>query len=60
MIRSPGYWIYENEIKSITMLGVGQELEWELARGAGLKIKMPKQKPCEHAYVFKIVRKRDF
>lgn len=60
VIRSSRYWIYGNEIKSITMLGVGQELEWELAWRAGLKIKTPKQKPCGHAYVFKIVRKRDF
>jgi alpha-L-fucosidase len=52
----PGYYLYPDEIKSITMLGDGNELEWELTRGTGLKIKTPKKKPCEHAFVFKIVR----
>jgi alpha-L-fucosidase len=52
----PGYYIYPDEIKSITMLGDGNELEWELVKGKGLKIKTPKEKPCEHAFTFKIVR----
>jgi len=52
----PGYYIYPNEIKSVTMLGDGKELEWELVKGEGLKIKTPKEKPCEHAFTFKIVR----
>ena len=37
------------------MLGVDQELEWTLTK-AGLTINAPAQKPCEHAYVFKILR----
>jgi alpha-L-fucosidase len=55
----PGYYIYPDEIKSVTMLGDGKELEWELVQGEGLKIKTPKEKPCEHAYTFKIVRGYD-
>ena len=38
------------------MLGDGNELDWEIVDGKGLKIKTPNTKPCEHAYVFKIVR----
>jgi len=51
-----GYYLYPNEIKSITMLGDGKELKWKLVYGEGLKVKMPKKKPCEHAFVLKIVR----
>ena len=47
--------LYAAEIKSVRMLGVDQELEWTLTE-AGLTIKPPAQKPCEHAYVFKIDR----
>ena len=56
MKRYPGYHIYKNEIQDITMLGDGQPLEWELTP-IGLKIKTPTNKPCEHAFVFKIIRK---
>ena len=45
----------ESDIRSIKMLGVYKELEWELTE-FGLKIKTPNEKPCEHAYVFKISR----
>jgi hypothetical protein len=38
------------------MLGDGQPLEWELTP-IGLKIKTPKTKPCDFAFVFKIARK---
>jgi len=47
--------LYPYEIQSVKMLGVDQELEWKLTSDA-LVIKVPDQKPCEHAYVFKIVR----
>ena len=62
MIRSlvsnnpPGYYIYPEEIAAVTMLGDGKELEWELVEGEGLRITPPDTKPCEHAFVFKIVR----
>jgi alpha-L-fucosidase len=54
--RYPGYHIYKDEIQTITMLGDGQPLEWELTP-KGLRIKTPKKRPCENAFVFKIVRK---
>ncbi len=51
--------LYESEICFIKMLGVDKELEWSLTK-EGLKIKPPAKKPCEHAYVFKIVRRHPF
>ena len=48
---------YPSEIASLTMLGDGKELKWESKR-EGLVIQMPKTKPCEHAFVIKIVRKK--
>lgn len=47
--------LYPAEIRSVTMLGAGRELKWSLSE-AGLTIETPAEKPCEHAYVFKIVR----
>jgi alpha-L-fucosidase len=49
----PGF--YPQEIKRITMLGDGKELDWEMTR-EGLIIETPDRKPCKHAYVFKIER----
>ncbi|MGD8499453.1 MAG: alpha-L-fucosidase C-terminal domain-containing protein, partial [Phycisphaerales bacterium] len=49
----PGF--YEEEIKRITMLGDGRQLDWKLTRN-GLIIETPDKKPCKHAYVFKIER----
>ena len=43
----------ESDIKSIKMLGVDEELEWNLTE-KGLIIRSPKERPCEHAYTFKI------
>ncbi len=51
--------MYEDEIVSITMLGDGKELKWKLT-DEGMFIKTPRKKPCEHAFVFKIVRKRPY
>jgi len=45
--------IYPSEIKSISMLGDGKELDWKVSE-EGLIVKTPKRKPCEHAFVFKI------
>ena len=45
----------ESEIKSVKMLGVDEELEWKLTKD-GLTIKPPNEKPCEHAFTFKIER----
>ena len=50
------YSMTPDVIKSITMLGDGKELEWKIVDGEGLVIKTPATKPCEHAFVFKIIR----
>lgn len=47
--------LYQNEIMSVKMLGIEQELEWKLTPDA-LVIKVPKQIPFEHACVFRILR----
>jgi alpha-L-fucosidase len=47
--------LYPAEIRSVKMLGCDQELKWKLGE-AGLTVETPAEKPCEHAYVFKIVR----
>lgn len=54
-------WIglYPSEIASITMLGDGKELNWKMTK-EGLVIETPKEKPCDYAFAFKIVRKRPF
>jgi len=51
--------LYEAEISSVQLLGVDGQLEWSLSR-EGLEVNVPAEKPCEHAYVFKITRKRPF
>ena len=48
--------VSENGIKSITMLGSDQEIEWEETED-GLNVIFPTEAPCEHAYVLKIVPK---
>jgi len=47
--------LYPSEISSVKMLGVDRELEWSLTQ-QGLEIRTPDEKPCEHAYVFRITR----
>jgi alpha-L-fucosidase len=49
--------LYPSEIVSVTMLGDGRELKWEMTKD-GLSIETPKIKPCDHAYAFKIVRRK--
>ena len=62
--------LYRDEIAEITMLGDDKPLKWrwiegewdeeeEELVGGGLAIETPAEKPCEHAYAFKIVRKYD-
>lgn len=51
--------LYPSEIASVTMLGNSKELKWEMTKD-GLSIETPKTKPCEHAYVFRIVRRTPF
>ena len=47
--------LYPAEIQSVTMLGSDQPLRWSLT-DAGLTIETPAERPCEHAFVFRIVR----
>ena len=51
--------LYPSEIVSVTMLGDGKELKWEVTP-AGLSIETPKTKPCDYAFAFKIVRRNLF
>jgi alpha-L-fucosidase len=51
--------LYPSEIASVTMLGDGKELKWEMKK-EGLSIETPKTKPCDYAYVLKIVRRNRF
>jgi hypothetical protein len=41
------------------MLGDEKELKWELTK-EGLSVETPKVRPCENAFVFKIVRRNPF
>jgi alpha-L-fucosidase len=41
------------------MLGDNKELKWEMTK-EGLIIQSPKTRPCDYAYVFKIVRRSPF
>lgn len=58
-IKSVAEKFYESEIKSISMIGVKEPLRWTMTREE-LKVELPKEKPCEHAYVLKIERKCPF
>jgi len=51
--------LYPAEIKSVHLLGSDAPLDWSFGAG-GLKIQPPAHKPCEHAYVFKIMRAHPF
>ncbi len=51
--------LYESEIASVSMLGVEGKLDWQMTPD-GLTITTPVDKPCEHAYVFKITRQHPF
>jgi alpha-L-fucosidase len=42
-----------SRIQSVQLLGVEDSLEWELT-DRGLVIQCPEEKPCEHAFAFKI------
>lgn len=54
-----GKRLHEKEIQSVRMLGVDKELSWEY-KAEGLSVRMPEKKPCDHACVLKIARKRPF
>ena len=47
--------LHQRAIGSVSLLGSG-ELKWSRT-SRGLKVKLPAEKPCEHAYVLKIASK---
>ncbi|ARV16547.1 alpha-L-fucosidase [Polaribacter sp. SA4-12] len=47
--------LYPNTIKSISLIGSKETLSWAHTPDA-LVVQLPKQKPCEYAYVLKIER----
>ncbi len=52
--------LYPSEIAAVEMLGAAdQPLGWQFT-DAGLVIEAPAQRPCDHAFVFKITRKPPF
>ena len=44
---------YPGQIKTVSMLGTEEKMAWKRT-GQGLEITLPKEKPCEYAYSFKI------
>ncbi len=59
VIQAPARELYRSEIGSVKMLGVDEELPWTMTPD-GLIIGTPSRKPCEHAFTFRIARKRPF
>lgn len=45
--------IADARIQKVTLLGSNEKIDWEQTE-EGLKLSLPKQKPCEYAYSFKI------
>jgi alpha-L-fucosidase len=52
-----GYYFSSDEIQSISMIGYNEQLSWKLIPETGLQIELPVEKPCDYAFVLKIVRK---
>lgn len=48
--------LYPGDIQSISLLGSDATIHWTQAADA-LRVKFPKEKPCDFAYVLKILRK---
>ncbi|GLV53815.1 alpha-L-fucosidase [Dictyobacter sp. S3.2.2.5] len=45
--------LFQHQIGKVELLGYPEELQWR-REAAGLVINLPEQKPCEHAFVFRI------
>ena len=58
-LNSVGPLVYESEIRSVTMLGHEGPLRWRYSP-VGLTIDVPEDRPCEHAYTFRIERGEPF
>lgn len=46
---------HPEEVGDVKLLGYREPANW-IRDGDGLHVKMPKQKPCEHAFVLKVIR----
>ncbi len=51
--------LYPSEIQSIRMLGSDEAIHWEFTREA-LVLTVPRAKPCDHAFVYRITLKNPF
>jgi alpha-L-fucosidase len=51
--------LYPSEIDTIKMLGSDEPIHWEFTKDA-LTLSTPKVKPCDYAFVYKIVLKSPF
>ena len=49
--------LYNREIGAVRMLGSSAELKWSRT-GRGLKVRLPEDKPCAHAWVLRIDAKK--
>ncbi len=47
------------EVRGVTMLGDARPLDWRQTED-GLRVALPKEKPCEHAWVLKVERNQPF
>jgi len=45
--------LYTRKVDSVELLGSDEPLEW-IRNETGLRVKMPKSKPCDHAFTLKI------
>ncbi|OHX64703.1 alpha-L-fucosidase [Flammeovirga pacifica] len=52
-IKSLGLMSYNSKVKEVELIGHQGKLKWERTEGA-LKLQLPKEKPGDFAYVFKI------
>jgi alpha-L-fucosidase len=50
--------LYPGEVQSVQMLGSQKKVTWEMTSD-GLVIERPDEKPCEHAFTFKITRNKE-
>jgi alpha-L-fucosidase len=48
--------LYDLEIGSVELIGSQEKLKWSRT-SRGLKVKLPEEKPCDHAFVLKVVPK---
>lgn len=48
--------LYDREIGSVELIGSQEKLKWSRT-SRGLKVKLPAEKPCDHAFVLKVVPK---